>query len=239
MLRYFSSATPSGISYCMFGTGPIFVSREVHVPDLVLFSIWFSLLELLQLLTLQKFQEKRELLNLWPLGFFWESSYNLDHTTQYTFFCMRKFYCMIITSTHLAHVSSISLSFHRESKHRKKKMCFSLFYQVWPHSQWSSLICAQTDFSCCELCCKAPKNPEEIKSEVQGFRSSLDPPLRPWTALAGRDSLAVSTASAGLATLGTSPSLQQKQKLASTEHPQCLGLLSYSSFSSAALPALY
>lgn len=70
MLRYFSSATPSGISYCMFGTGPIFVSREVHVPDLVLFSIWFSLLELLQLLTLQKFQEKRELLNLWPLGFF-------------------------------------------------------------------------------------------------------------------------------------------------------------------------
>lgn len=54
----------------MFGTGPIFVSREVHVPDLVLFSIWFSLLELLQLLTLQKFQEKRELLNLWPLGFF-------------------------------------------------------------------------------------------------------------------------------------------------------------------------
>lgn len=69
--------------------------------------------------------------------------------------------------------------FPQREQTQEKKMCFSLFYQVWPHSQWSSLICAQTDFSCCELCCKAPKNPEEIKSEVQGFRSSLDPPLRP------------------------------------------------------------
>jgi len=44
----------------MFGIGPIFVSREVHVPDLVFFPIWFSLLELPQLLMLQKFQEKNQ-----------------------------------------------------------------------------------------------------------------------------------------------------------------------------------
>lgn len=54
----------------MFGTGPIFVSCEVHVPGLVFVSTWFSLLELPQLLMLQKFQEKRKLLNLWLFFFF-------------------------------------------------------------------------------------------------------------------------------------------------------------------------
>lgn len=44
--------------YCTFGTGPIFVSREVHVPNLVFFLIWFSLLKMPQLLILQIFQEK-------------------------------------------------------------------------------------------------------------------------------------------------------------------------------------
>lgn len=58
MSHYFSSATPSGISNCMFGTGLVFVSC-VFVLDFIFFLIWFSLLELLQLLTLQKLQEKR------------------------------------------------------------------------------------------------------------------------------------------------------------------------------------
>jgi len=60
-----TSAIPSGISYCMFGTRPVFVFCEVNVPSVLFVSIWFGLLELMQLLILEKFQEKRQFLNLW------------------------------------------------------------------------------------------------------------------------------------------------------------------------------
>lgn len=94
-----TSAITSGISYCMFGTRPVFVFYEVNITSLLCVPIWFSLLELTQMLILQKFQKKRQLLNLRPLWvyfvficFCWcscfsfrESLCKLDHTTQYTF----------------------------------------------------------------------------------------------------------------------------------------------------------
>lgn len=123
MSHYFSSATPSGISYCIFGTQPIFVSCEVHVPDLVFFPTWFSLLELPQLLTLQKFQEKE---NFWTCGlcFFLRKLLQVRSQHAVLLFCLRKFYCLIITSVHLAHIKSISLSFNRESKQQKRGCIF-------------------------------------------------------------------------------------------------------------------